>query len=303
MTWTNDRVGDVAARLAAGAAATDEELAAVMAATDILSLAVAADEVRRRWHGTTVTYVRVATLPLPLPPGPVSVPPAAREIRVIGTYADDGTTAADLQRVVGAAGGVPVTGFSLAELVRAAEAARRPLGDLCASLRSLGMSAVAEVPLDELDGIETHVAAARDGGLAAARFTVTKHTDAAGRLRQLRRLQALAAAGVDIRSVAPLPRVWNPAAPSTGYDDIRQIAVARLALPAVPSIQVDWSLYGPKLAQVALTMGADDLDGVAASDDAPDGRRRAALEEVRRNILAAGFVPAERDGLFRRVGA
>jgi hypothetical protein len=37
---------------------------------------------------------------------------------------------------------------------------------------------------------------------------------------------------------------------------------------------------------------------VTASDDAPDGRRRAPLEDVRRNIEAAGFEPAERDGRF-----
>ena len=59
---------------------------------------------------------------------------------------------------------------------------------------------------------------------------------------------------------------------------------------------MDWQRYGPKLAQVALTFGADDLDNVSPVDDAPEGRRRAPLEEVRRNIEAAGFTPVERDG-------
>jgi cyclic dehypoxanthinyl futalosine synthase len=76
------------------------------------------------------------------------------------------------------------------------------------------------------------------------------------------------------------------------------VAVARLAAPNIPTIQVDWLRYGPKLAQVALTFGADDFDAVSASDDAPEGRRRAPLEEVRRNIEAAGFTQAERDGRF-----
>jgi 2-iminoacetate synthase ThiH len=40
------------------------------------------------------------------------------------------------------------------------------------------------------------------------------------------------------------------------------------------------------------------VDNVTASDDAPEGRRRAPLEEVRRNIEAAGLEPAERDGRF-----
>ena len=66
----------------------------------------------------------------------------------------------------------------------------------------------------------------------------------------------------------------------------------------MPSIQVDWSLYGPKLAQVALTVGADDVDAVSPLDDLSEGRRRAPLEEIRRNIRAAGLEPVERDGRF-----
>ncbi len=88
--------------------------------------------------------------------------------------------------------------------------------------------------------------------------------------------------------------------PTTGYDDVKRIALARLFVENIPSIQVDWSLYGPKLAQVALTVGADDVDGVSAADDTGTGPRRAPLEEIRRNIQAAGLQPVERDGRFDR---
>jgi aminodeoxyfutalosine synthase len=101
-----------------------------------------------------------------------------------------------------------------------------------------------------------------------------------------------------IRAFAPLPRHVNPAVPTTGYDDVKRVALARLAVPNIPSIQVDWALYGPKLAQVALTVGADDVDGVSAEDDTGQGRRRAPLEEILRNIRAAGQEPVERDGRF-----
>jgi len=57
-------------------------------------------------------------------------------------------------------------------------------------------------------------------------------------------------------------------------------------------------LYGRKLAQVALTVGANDLDNVAAEDPGVLGTRRSPLEEVKRNITAASLEPAERDGLF-----
>ena len=82
---------------------------------------------------------------------------------------------------------------------------------------------------------------------------------------------------------------------------MRQDALARLLAPNIPSIQVDWSLYGPKLAQVALTVGADDVDRVSAIDDLREGRRRAPLEEIRRNIRAAALTPVERDGAYRRL--
>jgi aminodeoxyfutalosine synthase len=95
----------------------------------------------------------------------------------------------------------------------------------------------------------------------------------------------------------------NPAVPTTGYEDVKRIALARLVADNVPSIQVDWSLYGPKLAQVALTVGADDVDAVSAEDDETLGRRRAPLEEIRRNILAAGQDPIERNGRFEPVGS
>jgi len=101
-----------------------------------------------------------------------------------------------------------------------------------------------------------------------------------------------------IRAFAPLPRALNPAAPTTGFDDVRRVALARLIVENVPSIQVDWTLYGPKLAQVALTVGADDVDSVSAEDDAGEGRRRAPLEEIRRNIRDAGQEPVERNGRF-----
>ena len=105
-----------------------------------------------------------------------------------------------------------------------------------------------------------------------------------------------------VRTFAPLPRRVNPAVPTTGYEDVRRVALARLFLDSVPSIQVDWSLYGPKLAQVALTVGADDVDGVAPADDLSEGPRRAPLEEIRRNIRAAGLQPVERNGRFELLG-
>jgi len=83
---------------------------------------------------------------------------------------------------------------------------------------------------------------------------------------------------------------------------VKRVALARLCADNIPSIQVDWSLYGPKLAQVALTVGADDVDAVSAEDEAAGGPRRAPLQEIRRNIIAAGQEPVERNGRFDILG-
>ena len=104
--------------------------------------------------------------------------------------------------------------------------------------------------------------------------------------------------GAGVPAFAPLSRIVSDP-PSTGYEDVRQVALARLLVDNIESIQVDWRLYGPQLAQVALTCGADDVDGVSASDASEHGRRRAPLAEITRNIRAAGLAPVERDGRFR----
>jgi aminodeoxyfutalosine synthase len=79
---------------------------------------------------------------------------------------------------------------------------------------------------------------------------------------------------------------------------VKRVALARIIVDNVPSIQVDWTLYGPKLAQIALTVGADDIDAVSPDEAGIEGRRRAPLEEIRRNIRAAGQEPIERNGRF-----
>ena len=144
------------------------------------------------------------------------------------------------------------------------------------------------------------IAILADAGFRRLRLTI-ENAPAADRRPLFERASALQDKYGCIQALSPLPTVLHAFRPTTGYEDVKAVAVARLTAPNIPTIQVDWSRYGPKLAQVALTFGADDLDAVTASDEAPDGPRRAPIEEVRRNIEAAGFTPAERDGRFNHV--
>jgi aminodeoxyfutalosine synthase len=168
---------------------------------------------------------------------------------------------------------------------------------LLEQLHDAGLDLVAEAPFDRLQDPRRSIEEVNISGLALARLTIDR-LPSADALPLLQRVADLQRTVAVVRAFAPLPRRVNPALPTTGYDDVKRVALARLVVDNVPSIQVDWSLYGPKLAQVALTVGADDVDAVSASDESPDGPRRSALEEIRRNIKAAGFEPVERNARF-----
>jgi aminodeoxyfutalosine synthase len=275
---------------------SDAELAAFASSHDIISLGIAADEERRRRHGNRTTYLRVADLDVTVGT-PVDVPPAAGEMRLVGVPPSRSSAVARVREVAAAGLPFPLSGFSLADLEELVLRDRVPLRELLEELQSAGLELVAEAPIDRLKDARRSVEEVNIAGLRLARLTVQRLStpDVAGLYRQIADLQY--EVGV-IRAFAPLPRHMNPAVPTTGYEDVKRIALARLFLDRIPSIQVDWTLYGPKLAQVALTVGADDLDGVSPLDELSEGRRRAPLEEVRRNIRAAGFEPVERDGRF-----
>ena len=275
---------------------SDAELTSLAHSHDIISIGVLADEMRRTLHGAKTTFVRVASVDV-ASGAPVARSPAAGELRIGGVPASRAAAVARVREVAAAAAGVAVTGFSLADLEALAARDGVTLRALLEELRAAGLELVAEAPIDRLQDPRRSIEEVNIAGLALARLTVhqSPSTDPMPLLKRVAELQRSVAV---LRAFAPLPRRMNPAAPTTGYDDVKHVALARLVVDNVPSIQVDWSLYGPKLAQVALTVGADDVDAVSAEDDMTDGPRRAPLEEIRRNILAAGLEPVERNGRF-----
>lgn len=271
-------------------------LSSLVASHDIISLGIAADEVRRARHGARTTYVRVADVDAAAG-NPLSIPSAAGEIRIVGTPASRAEALQRISEVMAVAAGKPVSGYSLADLEVLAAQDRVTLRDLLEQLRAAGLELVAEAPFDRLRDAKRSIEEVNIAGMRLARLTI--HQLPTDDIESL--YKQIAAVQYDVAVIpgfAPLPRKMNPAVPTTGFDDVKRVALARLFLDDVPSIQVDWSLYGPKLAQVALTVGANDVDAVTPLDDNAEGRRRAPLEEVRRNIRAAGLDPVERDGRF-----
>lgn len=285
-------------RLLAGEELSASEQSALCESRDLLALGMAADEVRRRRHGAQVTFVRVADVPVEsAATGAAAWEGSPGEIRILGAPADLAQAIAAVRIVVAAAGGVPVTAFSLTDIERMSGDAAAA-SEWLAALKHAGLTAVAEAPADTLQSPDALCAAAAAAGLPIARLTVER-VAVADRQALLSRVAALVQAHSSLTVFAPLPRKAGGLTPSTGYDDVHLVALARLLVP-VDHIQVDWQRYGPKLAQVALTFGADDVDGVSPKDEVTEGRRRSPLEEIRRNILAASGQPVERRALFGR---
>jgi hypothetical protein len=281
----------VAERLAQGQTLQAGDAEIVLVSHDLVTIGVMADEIRRQRHGRDTTFVRVFEAHVDAVPAALPVNVTAGEFRLIGhpaTVAAAVAAAAAMRRLAGTA---PVFGYSLPDL--------EELGttDVYAQLSAAGLDGIAEVPIDLLAD-SGPVRAARNAGLLVLRLTVDSAP--ADLLELFAAAKGLSGEVGGIHAFAPLPRRLSVTAPTTGYDDVKAIALARMMLD-VPSIQVDWRLYGPKLAQVGLIVGADDIDGVVAAEPGTLGPRRTALEEVRGNIRAAGLEPVERDGRFVRL--
>lgn len=277
----NSAIADRARANEALTAAEIDELASA----DILSLGMLADEVRRARVGDGVTFARVVEATAAGAAGA-----AGAEVRIDSLPATLAEAVAAVQQAKSAAGGRRLSGFSLADIVD------RGWGDLAEALKQLkaaGLDAITEAPLDRLVNAEAALQACQDAGLAVQCLSLQK-PNADARTPMLMQARALAARFPWLTTIAPLSREQSIAVPTTGYDDVRAVALARLALPGMPNVQVDWAQYGPKLAQVALTFGANDLDRVSVVDDESLGRRRTSVEDVTRNIAAAGFQPRER---------
>jgi aminodeoxyfutalosine synthase len=283
-------------RVSGGDRLGPDDLEQLAATPDILQVGMLADTVHRSLHGGRVTYLRAALCAYDKPFTEV-VPLAAREVRVTGKpdSLDVAVTAVEAARAV--AGDRAVSGFSWLDVERIAASATETTRSVLQRLRTAGLDALAEFPLDRVTDPRAALESMTAAGYTQVRLTIEK-TPAAARPKLFITAAALRETYPAIRAISPLPSVLDSLRPTTGYDDVKSVALARLAAPNIPDVQVDWLRYGPKLAQVALTFGANDVDNVPASDEAPEGRRRAPLEDVRRNIQAAGFEPAERDGRF-----
>ncbi|MDZ4657375.1 MAG: aminofutalosine synthase MqnE [Bythopirellula sp.] len=99
-----------------------------------------------------------------------------------------------------------------------------------------------------------------------------------------------------------LSHITKPSGPM----DLRTMAVSRLMLDNVPHMKAYWIMLGIGTAQVALSYGADDIDGTVRHeliyhDAGAETPEILSVEAIRRLIEEAGREPVERDTLYHRV--
>ncbi len=93
---------------------------------------------------------------------------------------------------------------------------------------------------------------------------------------------------------------------TTGYDDLRNIAVSRLLLDNFDHIKAYWIMLTPSIAQIALRFGANDMDGTVVEekiyhDAGANTAEFTPRSELERLIRAAGRIPVERDTLYNKI--
>lgn len=132
--------------------------------------------------------------------------------------------------------------------------------------------------------------------------------DLADHLVRLRALQD------DTRGfVTFIPLAFHPAntalahlGPTTGFNDLKQIAVARLMLDNIPHVKAYWIMMTPGVAQIAQRFGANDIDGTVVEEKIYHDAGATTTQHLRRQdllrlIRKAGREPVERDTAYRPV--
>jgi aminodeoxyfutalosine synthase len=95
---------------------------------------------------------------------------------------------------------------------------------------------------------------------------------------------------------------------TTGWMDLRNIAVGRLLLDNFPHVKAYWIMLTPASAQTCLSFGADDIDGTVTEekithDAGTTAPVSLAREQLERLIREAGYQPVQRTTVYEEIGA
>ena len=204
---------------------------------------------------------------------------------------------------------------------------KRPIGYLIAEMKDAGLgslpgggaeifepsvrSQLCEHKADGAEWLKIH-RAAHQAGLRSNATMLYGHIETAehriDHLLQLRNLQDETGGFQTMIPLAFHPdntRLSHIPKPS-GIMDLRTMAISRIMLDNFPHIKAYWIMLTMKIAQVAQSYGADDIDGTVVHEKiyheaGSDSPQELSVADLRQLIVEAGRDPVERDTLYNEV--
>ena len=217
--------------------------------------------------------------------------------------------------------------FTAVEILHLAWLAKKSVPDTLAELKAAGLdsltgggaeifrkdvrSAIAKGKESAEEYLDVHRTWHRMGGRSTCTMLFGHVESLADRVDHLRQLRALQDETHGFTGFVPLP--YQPEdndipvkTPPTGFDTLRTLAISRIYLDNFDHITAYWVGMGLKLAQVALSYGADDLHGTIieehifhmAGANSPQQQTEAALVKA---IREAGLVPVQRNTFYEPI--
>lgn len=222
---------------------------------------------------------------------------------------------------------VHLKAFTMVEIAYLAKRANLSTGQTLARLKSAGMDSMpgggAEIFSERVRRIicdhkingDQWIEIAREAhrmGLKSNSTMLYGHIEnEEDRVDHLLRLRALQDETAGLATFIPL--AFHPAntalshlSSTTGFMDLKNIAVSRLLLDNIAHIKAYWVMMTPRIAQIAQRFGADDIDGTVVEEKIYHDAGATTSQSLRRSellalIRASGREPVERDTLYRPV--
>jgi aminodeoxyfutalosine synthase len=223
--------------------------------------------------------------------------------------------------------GIHIKAFTMVELDQIAKKAKKPLLEVLPELVEAGLGSVpgggAEVFADRVHRLSYHLKISGDQWLDIARTvhraglrsnctmlhghieTVAERVDHLDRLRRLQDETGGFQTYIPL-SFHPDNSEMSDVPGPTAVDELREIALGRLMLDNIAHVKAYWILMDAPVAQLALSYGADDVDGTVVEEKIYHEAGATTPQKVQRAELVqwirdAGRVPVERDTLYNVV--
>jgi cyclic dehypoxanthinyl futalosine synthase len=215
--------------------------------------------------------------------------------------------------------------FSAPEITNIAEVSGLSLGDTIARLRDAGLDSIPGGGAEILDDAVRHrisrlkcsteewIAVHRTAHALGMRTTATMMFGCGETLEQrVNHLEVIRQIQEDTggftafipwtfqRENTSLGRFVKEEATAVEY--LKTLAISRIYLDNILNVQSSWVTQGLKVCQLGLRFGGNDVGSIMIEENvvsAAGARNRASEEELRHMIRDAGFVPKQRDTLYR----